>query len=303
MPEYSFILRSLNPNRMILRFLRIILLFICFAQTSFSQTRLKGASDIGKLRWWLGIKTGATFSQVKVLEKFSVLSGQNNSDEDKKYNKSFRNMGQTIGVIFGYALGPNFLITFQPAYSNYKYGYKTFRTWRNLNGDSYSLSTSQIQRIGYIEFPVLFLFRVPVGHFEPYINLGAYYGKFVGGRKKLTYQESITEGGLSQPEDEKSETLGLSEYMMKSQMGLAGGLGISYTIQYFRIGLELSYKTGQYNLTDVKARYSNKHMLSKYYEVPDDIRLNQMDITLNMFMPVDNLIHLHSSQKSKAGRK
>jgi len=288
---------------MILRFLRIILLFFCLNHSAFSQISLKGASDIGKLKWWLGIKTGATFSQVRLLEKYSVLSGQNSLEEDKKYHKSFRNMGQTIGVIFGYALSSNFLITFQPAYSNYKYGYTTSRTWRNLNGDSYSINTSQIQRIGYIELPILFLFRVHIGHFEPYFNLGAYYGKFVGGRKKLTYQESITEGGITQTEDKKAETLGLSEYMMKSQIGLAGGLGISYTIQYFRIGLELSYKTGQYNMTDVKSRYSNKHMISKYYEIPDDIKLNHMDLTLNLFMPVDNLIHLHSSQKSKAGRK
>ena len=288
---------------MIFRVFYIILIALCINHAGFAQFRLIGASDIGKLRWWLGIKTGATFSQVRVIEKYSVLSSSEKSSDDKKYTEPFKNIGQTVGVIFGYGINSNFLITFQPAYSNYRYNYSTTRTWSNQNGNSYSLSTTQNHRLGYIELPLLFLFRFAAGHFEPYINVGGYYGKFVGGRKKIVFSKSFTEGGITQDEGNKTETLGLNEYMMKSQMGLAGGLGISYTIQYFRIGLELSYKTGQYNLTDVKSRYSNKHMISKYFEVPDDIKLNHFDLTLNLFMPVDNLIHLHSSQKSKSGRK
>jgi len=288
---------------MIFRFLKgaLILIFFLGLTTAFSQVRLKGASDIGKLKWWLGIKTGATFSRVKVIERHSSIS--NIENDDKKYAGTLKNMGQTIGIIFGYGISPNFLITFQPAYSNYKYAYSTSRVWSNANGEIYNIVTRQNHRLGYIEFPLLFLFRIPVGRFEPYVNIGGYYGKFIGGRKKIEFDESITESGVTITDNNQTETIGLNEYMMKSQIGMAGGVGISYTIQYFRIGLELSYKTGQFNLTDVKTRYSNNHMISKYFEVPDDIKLNHFDLTLNMFMPVDNLIHLHSSQKTKAGRK
>ena len=270
--------------------------------SSYAQFRLQGASDIGKLNWWLGIKTGLSLSQVNVLERYSVQSNTTTDNDDKIYSGRFKNLGQTTGLIFGYAFSSNLLLTFQPAYSNYKYTYKTSRTWLDYNGNIYALNTFQNCRIGYVEFPLLLLFRLPVGRFEPYINFGGFYGKFTGGRKSIKYNESITEAGLTQSEDQ-TETLELNKYMMRSQMGLMAGLGISYTIQYFRLGLEVSYKSGIYNITNVKERYSDTHSISKYFEVPDDVKLNALDITVNMFVPVDNLIHLHSSQQSRSGRK
>ena len=146
------------------------------------------------------------------------------------------------------------------------------------------------------------LFRIKAGNLEPYINVGGYYGKFTGGRKKIAFDEEISEGGFSYKNDSQKEIIAINEQLMKSQWGISAGAGLSYTIQYFRLGLELSYKLSQFNITNVKERYSDKHLISKYFDVPDDLNLNNLELTINMFMPVDNLIHLHSSQKSKGGR-
>lgn len=271
-----------------------------------AQVMLKGASDIGELNWWLGLKTGVTFTKVKPTESYSVLSEDSDGKDEqasKKYSKTLSNMGETIGIIFGYAFQKNVLLTFQPAYSNYKYAYSTKYRFDSQSGEAYEIETKQTHRIGYIELPVTIMFRTLIGRVEPYVHAGWYYGAFVGGTKKIKYNETLGENGVATTTPFQTEVFGMGNTMMKSQMGFTGGLGVAYTIQYFRIGLEASYRQGMYNATDVKKRYNDKHLVSKFFDVPDDLKLNQIEITLNFYMPVDNLIHLHSGQKSKGGAR
>lgn len=290
---------------MIFRLSVTFLFGLFMANGVFAQVRLKGASDIGRLKWWLGAKVGIAFTRVQPIERFEVLSGaaERGSVSGKDYTRTFRNLGQTAGVIFGYAVTEHILVTFQPSYSNYKYSYTTDHVWRSAAGDAYSISTKQSHRLGYVELPIGVLLRKQIGHIEPYVNFGWHYGVFMGGRKKIKYTESITEGGVLIEQPAQTEVIGMNDYTMKSQMGLAAGVGVAYTIQYFRLGVELAYRQGQYNITNEKQRYANKHMVSKFFEVPDDVKLNQLELTINMFMPVDNLIHLHASQKSKGGKR
>jgi hypothetical protein len=265
------------------------------------SAQAQAADDIHGLKWWIGLKTGITFSKVNPLERHSVLTYQDQAqakEEEKEYSKTTANLGQTIGLIFGYAFTKNLLLTFQPAYSNYKYSYQTKRTWQGSGGESYQLATKQNHRLGYIELPIALLFRIKWKHIEPYLHLGWYYGFYMGGRKKLTYTETYTEGGVAKEWPAETEVRGMND-VMKSQMGLTAGLGVSYTIEYYRIGLEAGWRQGQYNITDTKARYKDQHMVSKFYDVPDDLKLDQFELTLNMFMPVDNLVHLHSFSRAR----
>ena len=272
----------------------------------FNQTPVMAQeADLANLKWWIGFKTGVVFSQLKKIESYSVISHDETSKDEsevKKYSKTFSNFGQTIGLMFGYAFTQQVLVTFQPSYSNYKFSYNTQHNFESQTGDAYSILTKQNHRLGYIELPITMLFRIHVGRIEPYVNLGWYYGVFAGGRKKLKYTETFTEAGVSKSEGEKTEIIAMGNFLMKSQMGFTGGVGLGYMIQYFRIGLELTYRQGQYNITNEKNRYSDKRLVSKFFEVPDDLKLNQLEITLNMFMPIDNLIHLHKGRAGSSGR-
>ena len=281
-------------------------LLLCLGTSSLrAQYRAGAASDIDGLKFWLGLKTGITFSQTKIMQRYSVLSEtseEKDKDSEKEYAKPIQNIGETIGITFGYALQKNILLTFQPSYSNYKYTYSTHYTWQNVEGDAYTLTTKQTHRLGYIELPVTLMLRILVaGKVEPYVHAGFYYGAFVGGSKKIRYTENLTEGGTSNESPKQTEVASMGNFLMKSQMGLTGGVGLAYTIQYFRIGLEVAYRQGMYNITNVKSRYDNAHLESKFFDIPDDLKLNQLEITLNFYMPVDNIVHLHSSQKSKGG--
>jgi len=273
-------------------------------KTTGAQAQWSGAGDMDGLNWWLGLKTGLTFSKVKPTENYSVVNGSHNGqDNEKEYASPVKNMGETIGVIFGYAFQKNVLLTFQPSYSNYKYSYKTAYKWQNASGDAYELQTNQIHRIGYLDLPLTLMLRMLMGKVEPYAHIGGYYGIFMGGQKKIKYTETLTEAGVTNTSPEQQEVFGMGNVMMKSQMGLIGGLGVAYTIQYFRIGLEAAYKQGMYNMTDVQKRYDNSHLVSKFFDIPDDLKMNNIEITINFFMPVDNLIHMHSSQKGKGGSR
>ncbi|MEK2481571.1 hypothetical protein AAAB32_09970, partial [Lactobacillus acidophilus] len=77
------------------------------------------------------------------------------------------------------------LLTFQPAYSNYKYSYATKYRFDSQLGEAYEIKTNQTHRIGYIELPVTVMFRTLIGRVEPYVHAGWYYGAFVGGTKKI----------------------------------------------------------------------------------------------------------------------
>lgn len=282
---------------------KVILLFLITLISNFSL--LAQDADLSNLKWWIGLKSGVTFSQVKQLQSYSVIShadAEKDNAEEKKYAKTFSNFGQTVGLMFGYAFTQQVLLTFQPSYSNYKYSYTTQHNFGNETGDAYAISTKQNHRLGYIELPITLLLRVHAGRLEPYVNFGWYYGVFAGGRKRLKYTETITEAGVSHTESEKTERIAMGDFLMKSQMGLTGGVGLGYMIQYFRIGMELTYRQGQYNITNEKNRYSDKVLINKFFEVPDDLKLNQFELTLNMFMPVDNLIHLHKGRSGGGGR-
>lgn len=280
-------------------------LFFCmWIMGQSAQAQWSGAGDMDGLNWWLGLKTGLTFSKVKPTEKYSVVDGSNETQaSEKEYASPVKNMGETIGMIVGYAFQKNILLTFQPSYSNYKYSYKTSYKWQNSAGDSYALQTNQIQRIGYLDLPLTLMLRMLVGKVEPYAHIGGYYGVFMGGQKKIKYTETLTEAGVTNTSPEQQEVFGIANTMMKSQMGLIGGIGVAYTIQYFRIGLEAAYKQGMYNLTDVHKRFDNSRLVSKFFDVPDDLKMNNIEITVNFYMPVDNLIHMHSSQKGKGGMR
>lgn len=280
-------------------------LFCCLMGSGPSaQAQWSGVGDMDGLNWWLGLKTGLTFSKVKPTEKYSVVDGSNEEQGgEKEYASPTKNMGETIGLIFGYAFQKNVLLTFQPSYCNYKYSYKTSYKWQNVSGDAYELQTNQIQRIGYLDLPLTLMLRMLVGKVEPYAHFGGYYGVFMGGQKKIKYTETLTEAGVTNTSPEQQEIFGIANTMMKSQMGLTGGIGVAYTIQYFRIGLEAAYKQGMYNLTDVQKRYDNSRLVSKFFDIPDDIKMNNIEITVNFYMPVDNLIHMHSSQKGKGGMR
>ncbi|HEX8548214.1 MAG TPA: hypothetical protein VF691_14730, partial [Cytophagaceae bacterium] len=86
---------------------------------------------------------------------------------------------------------------------------------------------------------------------------------------------------------------------IKSMVGLLLGGGVAYDIDWFRLGLEVNYRIGFSNITDVKNRYQDNLLLSSSYDVPDDLKLNCLEISLSCMVPLDNLVHVTKSTRPK----
>lgn len=72
-----------------------------------------------------------------------------------------------------------------------------------------------------------------------------------------------------------------SQYLA-SHLGIIGGGGIAYKLEYVMLGLDLQYKRGLNNITNKANRFSNQSLLGDTFDVPDDIGLHAWMISINV---------------------
>ena len=65
-----------------------------------------------------------------------------------------------------------------------------------------------------------------------------------------------------------------------------GGGGIGYTIGNARFSLEINYRLGMNNITKEKTRYSNYSLVTGAYDVLDNMRLRNLELSLSFVMPL-----------------
>ena len=88
---------------------------------------------------------------------------------------------------------------------------------------------------------------------------------------------------------------------IRSQYGLVGGVGFSVDLNYFRLSLECNYRYGLNNITNRKNRHEQQRMINGTYDVPDDIKLQNLEFSLHCATPLDFLIHT-PGMSGKAGK-
>lgn len=274
-------------------FLGILLSYQSISQ----QARTEG--DMHELKWWLGIKSGMNFLHPKPSQEYSILTQKDASVGTKTYKTLFKNSGAQIGVTAGHAFTSFLSVTIQPTIFFNKYNYSTTYKWVDTSGNKTNLNFNFRQTLYYLDLPLMARLGWKVNSFQLFAQGGGFYDILLNSNKKYSITENNTVAGTAYDSEESERIVNNKQAHIKSMVGLLVGGGVAYDIEWFRVVIEVNYRVGFSNTTNVKKRYEDNLLLASAYDVPDDLRLSSVEISLSCIVPLDNLVHVTKSTKPK----
>lgn len=282
--------------RKLLRSIALLLLFLS------GELHAQGMSES---RWWAGIKTGIDFTLAKPGIRYTVFEqiAPGTASNDKTYDGLFKSKGPLIAFTLDYSFSPSFALTLQPAYQNYSFAYTSQFEWRDTLSNTFQLKNSHVQKLHYLELPLMVKYGYAFGSFRVHVQAGGFYGHLLSANKKMQATEKYISLNSETEVNSFTESFDMKQLYIPSQIGFIGGGGISFDINFFRIMLECNYRYGMNNITNMKNRYSDHRLISGAYDVQDDIKLRNLEIVLHCATPLDYLMHMPGFSAKPAKRR
>ncbi|UII26049.1 PorT family protein [Fulvivirga maritima] len=238
-------------------------------------------------QWWLGFRAGANISEVSPTTSYSAFSpiNYNASRTEKEYNTLGMDQlsGQAGIEITLYHKG--FSFSLQPNYRRQRYSYSNLYQWNGANGNSLTIQYDQENLLDYIEFPLFIKYDLTRENIRPFIQFGGYCGTLVGANKHLKTSGIDNASGGAGPFDNEETTIGAKDTYIKSSVGIAGGIGVSYDFWNLRLVFDATYRYGMNNIANVKNRYSENE-LTGIGDALDDIEMRNVSINFALLFPL-----------------
>ena len=273
-----------------------LLFFSVFIPSAFAQF------DQEDNQWWVGLKSGINKTKVRVSDEYTILSFTNNVATSKNYNLKY-GLGYQVGGIVAWDFYYNFNLSVQPYFANHKYVYEYEAKWES-DINSLIIKDNHFQSVNFLNIPVLLRYEIRLPKFKggssfgsvaykpiitshsditPYLQAGISYTRLLTSSKNIQRVETVNSFS-SAPEEELINTKNLTN---KGGLDYVFGAGVSYDIAgSFRVALDAVYKIGSQNLTNQKNRFSNEKLTQKYFDAPDDIKLNSWQVNLHFLFPL-----------------
>jgi hypothetical protein len=238
-------------------------------------------------RLLLGLLIGMNFTMMDPGARYMVLEPVE-ADKMDSYRKDYdfhlsHSRGQHIGMALEYALTKHLSLTVQPSLTTVKFKYKNTFEREREDQETVTLNYDHRHKLSYIEVPVLLTYRWLKGKLRPYVQAGFYYSLLQGGEKSLR--------AFSLPdrnEYEEEAIIPVKDQLTASNFGLWLGAGFGYELKSIgaRVQMGLNYRHGLNNVVDSGQRYENKELMFAYYDVFDDMKLRNWDITVSVMLPL-----------------
>lgn len=280
---------------------KIVTLGIC-TLLSISQAVGQKNTVHRKKRAFLGVYGGVNYSLPKITEKHSVLTSMSSSEEvfEKDYDKLFQNGSHQFGMYFLYGMTNRFSLVFQPAYYTYRYKYQTSYSWSDtVNYMNFEREMHHDQQLYYFSLPVLVRWDMTKRKFSPYLQLGVYTDLRHRASKSIGY-DPIIDGELNKGSLTETERAMATDHINKVDVGLVGGIGLSYFSKYFVIGLESNFRYGFLPLINDRNRYADlTGFTGQHLDVPDQLLMRNINFQIKLLFPIDNLRTLDILRRAK----
>lgn len=237
---------------------------------------------------WIGFRTGANLTKAVPIDRFSAFSSTINpggNDFDKTYT-NFSNKGGQAGleITFFYKMVS---LSFQPGFRRMNFEYSNNYKWTDPTNASNTLEQkyTAIQKLDYLEFPLLFRLEPLQTKIRPYVQLGWYYGR-LNNAFKVTSIRVIDQasGGTNEYISQEIST-GAKELFIRSNMGWVAGAGASVPIGNARIAIDVNYIRNTHNITSVKNRYSNERLTGSG-DVLDNLQVRNISASVSVLIPL-----------------
>jgi outer membrane protein W len=248
----------------------------------------KGDVKFLEKQWWIGVKAGANWSKVNVMDRYSVIAPTNYelTSISKKYD-NFGLIGSQAALEVSFYF-KGFLLSFQPTYQQTRFSYTTHYEWTSTaeENDRVELDYYQEQKVDYALFPLIVKYDITGNKLRPYIQAGIYSAMRLNATKSLsTSGVDYAAGGQN---EFKTETIdvGVDDLFAKYHWGLIGGAGVNYNFKnHVRLNLDVMYKLGMSNISSTENRYGSDR-LAGVGDAMDDMKLDNLSVSLGCLFPL-----------------
>jgi len=259
------------------------------AQSGRKRPKLRGGNESSS-QWWVGISGGVNLTDPNVVEQFDVFSFTNDpasGNAEKKY-KQYAPVSYQFGFMLAFEFIPNLSAAIHPSISTYKYQFERSYNWASSENAAQNVEIDYLQTsdLQYAELPLTFRYQLYAGKTKPYLQAGGYIGHLIKSTKTVE-ERTIDNATGANTITERNEYAGNAEdFYIKPNWGILAGLGVTQNIGNARFGLEINYRIGMNNITDVKNRYADSQFLTGTFTAQDDIKLNNLAFSLICVIPL-----------------
>lgn len=256
----------------------------------FLKNRARGRYFIAP-RWQIGLKGGINFTFVKPSDRYNILERINNDEApvysyEKEYSaKLAHSLEGQVGMSIEYRVTKKISICTEPTYITQKFRFKNKYFWGD-DDDNVAEDYTYVQWLTNIEVPILLKYRLLSSKLELYIQAGGFCGILNSALRRLNVDRSREIEGV---ENQYSYSDGsyTEKQLRSSYLGLCVGVGIGFSvIGNVLVEIEGTYKYRFNNIIDEKNRYKNDELCLQYYDVFDDMKLTNWELTLKILLPL-----------------
>ncbi|ELR73765.1 hypothetical protein C900_01375 [Fulvivirga imtechensis AK7] len=254
---------------------------------AYSSSKPKREDQFLQTQWWLGFRAGLNLTEVEPTKRYSGFSPINYEPKlNEKSYSGFELPGGHAGLeITFYHKGFSFSV--QPNYRRQRFSYSNTFEWRDSeNQDNrLELKYEQDHQLDYIEIPLFIKYDILKGTARPFVQVGAYYATLVSANKAVEITGTDYASGNAGPFKTEKAIIGAKDLFIKSSVGIAGGLGVSYDFWNVRLVFDATYRYGLNNISNAKNRYS-ENQLTGIGDALDDLEMRNISFNLGFLFPL-----------------
>jgi len=271
----------IQPNK-----LPLVLLVCLIAQFSLGQRY----SVHKEKKSYFEFSAGLNFSIPKVTERYSVLSSTD-EDFEKDYDKFGKNTGAQFGISYSYNFTNAISINAGFGYQIQGFKYFTDYSWNDtIEQQNLDREMHHIQKITYFTVPVMARWDMTNSQLIPFVQGGLFFDFRHQARKEIIYDNTI-DGEETENQTSSSGKVEMTDHTRKFNMGLIGGLGVSYYTKFFTIGLESNFKYGFFKIIKDENRYIDQTGFAlPYLDVMDQFKLSNWNVQFTVSIPINHSV-------------
>ncbi len=210
----------------------------------------------------VGITGGGSYTNVDVLQRYGMNSYK---DFDHLYSRKLG--GYQVGIRINKYLSKKLVLNLETLLANRIYEHQS----KLYNFAQVTMNEKQSQ----LEIPLILSYNFLISKIRPYIGLGM-SGEYLLA-STAEFSRSYTDTSLAEIKD---QNINLSSQRQSFNYSLIGALGLRFKIPRGVISLDFRYKKGMLNQVNKSQRYTNNHLMYRYYYIDSDFVLDHYTLSI-----------------------
>nr|WKN36361.1 porin family protein [Tunicatimonas sp. TK19036] len=273
--------------------LYLLLIVICyFTVESHAQKSKHRPGGFTSSQWYIGVTSGISKLQPKVLESHSEVElWDYNELETKEYPSADQSFGYHLGVATHFSPTRFLQISLTPSYVQQDWSYRTQYRWENSENFNYSFEMEYQHQytLHYLVLPLSAKYIFLPRRWKPFIQAGIQYQRTVDATKHLISSGTDYTSGAPVSLASETQSTTATSLFNKNQWAAKAGGGLYYHFTGFMVGIEVSHYYGLSNIVNDQERYSATRDFQGLGTVLDDIRLVGKEVSFQLVFPMKYL--------------